>query len=294
MKLSDFIAAMALKFNIDTSNPAFADILSSAVDVPDSVATMFVSNNSLMTAEAAKNNSALKMHFRAAALGPLDRSVEDVMAELELPEEIRAEIKGNNNTYEKIPALMRKIKEYEAQKSTASGKDKTDLTTKINELNQKVAEAVNTSNSALAERDKVHAEEIKDLILNSKIASRKLDTSRFDMDLMLSLARQKVDSELVKKGAKIVNQNRTLVLKQVQDDGLDYYENSQPMDIDTLIDQVLANNKLLAVTGQPPAPGANPLGFPPLPPVPGQPRIVHTGMQSKLDIAMNDYKQGTH
>lgn len=293
MKLSEFIASMATKFNIDTTNPVFADILSSSVDVPDPVATMFVSNNSLMTLEAAKNNNTLKMHFRATVLDGLDRSLDTIMSELQLPEEITAEIKGHASTFDRVPALVKKVKEFEALKATATGKDKTDLTAKINELNQKIADTVNSGNAALVERQKLHEAEMADFMLNSKIASRKLDTSRFSPELMQTIARQTVDAELAKKGVKIVNQNRNLVLKQAQDEGLDYYENSQPVLLDSLIDQVLANNKLLAVTDQNPAPGGNILGFQPTPPVPGNSQVVRSNMSSKLDAALNDYTSGT-
>jgi hypothetical protein len=289
MKLGEFIAGLSVKFNIDTTQPAFADILSSAVDVPDTVATLF-NNTQLLTLDAAKNNNTLKMHFRHDVLGPIDRSLEAMMTEFQLPDEITAEIKGNNNTYERIPTLMRKLREFEAAKATAATKDKPELTAKINELNQKIAEITAAGNTAVAEKEKQHTEEMKDLILNSKIANRKLDTSRFPPELMLSIARQAFDNEVLKKGAKVLNENRNLVLKQAQDEGLDYYENSQLVTIDAMIDQVLATNKLIAVTDPNPATDNTQGQRRPLPPVPGANRST---MTSKLDIAMNDYQKGT-
>jgi len=288
MKLGIFLASVATKFGIDTTSPEFAEVLASGTEIPDNIANLYVNNNGLMTLEAAKNNPLLKNHFTATVLNPIDSNLDALMTEFELPDEIKAELKGNPNTYQRVPAVVRKIQELIIQRAGASGKAKDDLTNQINALQQKLATSETAMQTTLAQKEEAHMNEMKDLLLDAIISGKKLNTSAFPAETIKMIARKFVDDALVNKGVKIKNVNRTLQLKQAAEEALDYYENNAPVSVDSFVEQVLANNKLLAVTDQSTATGT--MGFPPqLPNTRTSPSVPLAGMSTKLDRAMADY-----
>lgn len=296
MTIGAFIGAILPKLGIDTTSADLAEVLALGLDIPDAMAVPLVSRITavpLLTMEAARNNQELKNRFKAEALNGVDSTLSSLMTEFQLSEDIVNEINGTGNTFQKIPALVKKIQALENAKSTAASKDKPELTNQINALNQKLAELQASNATTLAQKEQQHLDEMTELLLENTIRSKNLNTSVFPIDTVATLARLKVNEELAKRGVKIKNVNRTLQLKQAAEEALDYFENNVPVTVDALVEQVLANNKLIAVstTGQPAAP-VNTTGQPPIttPQPVNNPRM---GMASKLDAALVDFNTGT-
>lgn len=295
MTIGAFIGAILPKLGINTADADLAEALALGLDFPDNLANPIVTKINaapLLTLEAARNNPDLKNKFKAEALNGMDSALATLMSELQLGEDVVSEINGTGNTYQKVPALVKKIKELEVAKAAAASKDKPELTQQINALNQKLAEIQTSSATALAQKEQQHLDEMTELLLDGKIRSKNLNTSVFPADTVVALARLKLTEELQNKGVKIKNVNRTLQLKQAAEEGLDYYENNTPVTIDSMIEQVLANNKLLAVSG--PTPPVNTTGLPPIfqPSAPGS-NTPRTGMASKLDTALAAFQTGS-
>jgi len=295
VKIGTLLNNLATKFGVDTTSPEFIELLSANLEVPDNIASSF-QNLTLLTEESAKNNPKLKAHFTALALNGGDARINSAMEELGFSDEYRNEIIGAPSTYDKISLLAKKAAELGNQKAAATGKEKESV---ANQYNAAMAELVNQKKlyeQQLAGKEQEYSEKMKTHILRGKLTSRKLDTSRFDLETMSDIAFNQLQKELATKGIKIKNENDVLKLKQAQDDALDYFENNQPYSVDQLIDSVLANNKLLAVNDQPSAAGIN-----------GNMQNYQanttqsngktvqplTGMRSKLDKVAADYQLGS-
>lgn len=295
VKLGTFIYNLATKLGVDTTSPEFIELQSAALEVPDNVASSF-QNLTLLTEESAKNNPKLKSYFTAQALNGSDARINSSMEELGFPEDFRNEIVGVHNTYDRISLLAKKAAELGNQKAAATGKEKESVANQYNAAMQELANQKKLYEQQMVTKELEYADKMKTHILRGKLTSRKLDTSRFDLETMSDIAFNQLQKELATKGIKIKNENDVLKLKQAQDDALDYYENNQPYSVDQLIDSVLANNKLLAVNDQPTAAGNNgamqnynPATTPPN----GKTAQPLTGMRSKLDKMAADYQLGS-
>lgn len=294
MTIGAFLGAILPKLGIDTSAANLADVLALGLDIPDNMAVPLVTQITavpLLTMEAAQNNQQLKNRFKAEALNAIDGTLATLMSEYQLPDDVVSEINGTGNTYQKIPALVKKIQALEVAKSAAASKDKPELTNQINALNQRLADIQASTATTIAEKDQQHLSEMTDMLLLNTIRSKNLNTSVFPLETVVSFAKQLVETEVQKKGVKIKNVNRTLHLKQAAEEALDYYDsNNVLVTVDALVDQVLANNKLIAVTSpaQVPAPGIIGQQQPIIPTQQIQ-NIPRTGMSSKLDAALADF-----
>lgn len=295
VKIGQFILDIAAKagVNIDTTSPELIDILASGVEIPESVSNAFNSAK-ILTPEAARNNKELKFHYFSQAMNGIDAEIESILDQYEFPEDARTEIKSVNSTFGKLPILAQKMKDLHEKRDSATGSDKTALTKQINDLQAEMANKLREKDEAIAAEKNNASSRITNMILRNKIASRKLDTSKFDSDMMQDIALNLLNKELQTKGAKIINHNDELRLRRVDDEQLEFYENNNRVTIDSFIDQLLANNKLLAVTDQPPAPGNNGTQHynPPANPSGNQPRPLN-GMKSSLEQALADYNQGS-
>lgn len=298
VKLGTFLTNLAQKFGgVDTTSPEFIELLSANLDIPDGIAGSFMNAN-ILTEESARNNPKLKTHFTALALNGGDARITAAMDELAFSEDARSEILSAQSTFDRIGLLARKAAEIGKQKVDATGKEKESLTTQYNALQQQIATLKQDYEGKLTAKDTEFTSKITDYILRNKMSTRKLDTTRFDGETMSTIAFNFLTKALQEKGIKIKNENDVLKLKQAQEESLDYYFNNQPYTIDMLIDEVLANNKLLAVTDpNTPPPGNNGFQQNYTPPAngaqqPGQPKPLN-GMISTLDKALADYNMGS-
>lgn len=293
---------IAAKLGVDVSQvPELAQLENADFEVPEAVANAFQSAQ-VFSEESAKNNPKLKAYFFSSALDPADKKLAALMDEFGFPEDAKAQVTSGQGTYERIALYSKKLAELKEQRDDAKGSDKTALTTQINQLNSELAkmkaEQQQLIDDAVGKTKGEYEERIKNSLIFSKMASRKLDTSRFPAEMMQKLAYDYMVNALKDKGATLVNDNDSLKLKQSSDAALDYYQNNQLVSFDDFLDEVLANNKLLAVNDQPPAPGVilngsqrNTQMFPNQP---GGARPVNTGgTSSAIDKALADYEMGT-
>lgn len=250
MKGGDFIAKLAAKSGINLADEKNKDLARAIAlitnELPDEAVTKM--SGALMNIDDARNNIDLKKHFTAAVLDGVDVEINKAMEELGFEVADKEAIKATETSFKKIGALSKKIAELEKQKAGASGKDKSDLQVKINELT-----------TQLASLPKQHAEEIKSINsqweqkftttqIRSMLNGKKYANDQVPLDVNVETALVLLNRELEKSGAKYVNVNGQLVLRQLADDKLDWINpsNEKPT-FEQFLDGVLASNKLIAV-----------------------------------------------
>jgi hypothetical protein len=295
VKIGTLLTNLAQKFGIPTDSTDFIDLLAANLEIPDSIANAFKAD--LLTFEAAKNNPKLQAHYYATSLNEVDRRLQGNMTELDFPESMRADVLTAQSTFDRLDLFGRKMKELIAQREGSKGQEKNQLTDQINTLQARISAEQQTYAQQLQAMQQAHSSELSDLYLSNRIASKRLDTTKFPTEVMQGIARNFVDQAITQKGIKPVYSNKAISLKQAVSPELDYYQDNRPYTIDQLIDEVLAANKLLVVTdpAPPTTPGSNgnqPQQYPPRTHMPGTPQQTAqqplNGMLAKLDRVMGD------
>lgn len=246
-KIGTLLTAIAKKIGIPTDTPEFIDLLGANLDVPQTLADAF--NVDILTFDAAMNNPRLKSHFYATSLNEVDRRLLDSMNDLQFSDAAKTEITALKSTFERIDLFNKKIKELTTAKSEATGQEKNTLTAQINALQAQIAQMKSEAAQQVQAIQETHSQEMYDLYLNGKIAARKLDTSVYPEQVMQDIARTYINSALQEKKIKPVYANKAVSLRQAQTPDLEVYVDNKIYTLDSLIDEVLAANKLISVNG---------------------------------------------
>jgi hypothetical protein len=243
VKIGTLLTNLAKKAGYD---PNLIAVPAEAFDVPDELVAAL--DAKLLTEESAKNNPALKNYFRSQALDAIDQNIVALLDEFEFDEASANEITGIKNTYERLPALAKKIRDLEAQKAAAGKGDKAALQEQINRLNQEKAQLIADKDKEIQAMRGEAQTEITNFMFRNAITSVDLVTDQFDKETMLELAEQRIRKELQAQGAKAINKDGVLTLVQASDEALNFYKDNKAVTFNDFIDGVLANAKILKVT----------------------------------------------
>jgi len=263
VKIGTLLNNLAKKAGYDTESAAFADILSANLEIPDDLNEAL--NSKLLTEESAKNNPALKKHFRSSVLDGVDKNIQSLLEEFEFDEASRQEIIGIENTYERVKALAIKVRDLETQKSAAGKSDKANLQEQINKLNQDKAQLIKQYDDQIKQIRLEAQNEITTTLFRNSLAEVDLAEDQFDRETMLTLAEQRLNKELTAQGAKVVNKNGVLQLVQASDEALDFYKDNKLVSYRDFRDEVLSAARIIKVNKTPAGPTGlqPPNGIPP-------------------------------
>jgi hypothetical protein len=245
VKIGTLLNNLAKKAGYNTESPEFTDILSANLEIPDELNEAL--NSRLLTEESAKNSPALKKHFRSSILDGVDKNILSLFDEFEFDDATRQEITGIENTYERIPALAKKIRDLEGQKASAGKTDKAQLQEQINRLNQEKAQLIKQYDDQIKSIRQEAQNEITTTLFRNSLAEVDLAEDQFDRETMLTLAEQRLNKELAAQGAKVVNKNGVLTLVQASDEALDFYKDNKLVSYRDFRDQVLSSAKIIKV-----------------------------------------------
>jgi hypothetical protein len=281
VKIGTLLLNLAKKAGYDTTLLSFP---AEQFEVPDEYVTAL--DGKLFTEDAAKNNPALKNYFFKQALDGVDNGVVRLMEEFEFDETLKGEMNGIKSTYERVPALVKKIRDLEASKSGASKGDKAVLQDQINKLNEEKAKLVKEKESEIKEIKQQYEKDFTNNLVKNKIASANLVTEQFGKEVMEEFAYKFLIQELAAQDAKAVQKNGMLQLVRASDEAIDFYADNKPVVFSEFLDSVLAKHKLIAVTKPP----VTPTGPTHTPPFSQQQRPANSSFaqlieQSKADLA---------
>lgn len=290
MKIGELIKNLCAKAGVDVSaaaiaDPKFAEILAMQSDLSDDLANKI--ETSLLTLDAAAQNSTLKSKIRAEVLNGLDVQHEELMTEFGFDDTLKSDFKKQTNTYERNKAIAKKVAELTAAKSATGDKtDKAAFQKQIDDLNiilknEKAAFA--TEKAAL---QTAHETEVTGLTLTSMLKGRNYAFPKeMNQQAQLDAVQAVLQRELATKGAKIKYEgNGQLKLVNAETSGDYHDEKHTKIDLSTFIDGALAQNKLLAVNAPtPPGGGGKPITVPP-----GGKTVTDRGFGAALETAMTE------
>ena len=269
--LKDVIARLCKVAGIPDTNEAVVKLLAneSLTTIEVEPLTYNLLDNGLMSKEAAKNNPEISQYFESkfvgATLGNVDSKLIQMLKELDIDEDTLSSIRAEEKTAAKFSLVKKAIADNLEKKGT-SKKDKDALEDERKQLNAKILEL---QAEKAAEVAKAHDEfktklQIRDY--ESYLNQYDFATNeQLDRDSAKMLADMKVKKYLAEKGFTLQYNpdDAANMFKVVTTTGLDAFEGNTPVTFKGLTDKVIADNKLLKVSGtppnQPPHPNNNPI-----------------------------------
>lgn len=250
--LAETLEKLLQKAGVDTSSDEFTSLIQKKellVEIPDTINT---SLTSLMSLNEAKNNQQIKSHFKAEALDPFNNKIVNWLTEHGVDEATAKQISEDNNTYNKVEVAIKKIAELKDKQNNSTSKGQTaELERKINELSAQlsktVSEAQREKEEAVAAIRQQYDNEFTEMQINQIIASKPLP-GQFGVDIETKIAREFLNKKLAEKNAALKKIDGKLKIVAKDDDKLLIFDNGKELDLDTLTNLALAENKFLKVS----------------------------------------------
>lgn len=283
--LAETIKKLLTKAGFDTSSESYLKLIQAKelmLEVPDDVDT---SLSGLMSFVEAKNNIEIKKHFKAEALDPFNKKAIEWLKEHGADEATIKAVADDVNTYNKVETAIKKIAELKSAAAGGGKGEKAELEKKINELSatlsKATADAEKAKADAIAEVTQRYENEFTELEINRIISGKQLP-GQFGLDVETKIAREFLNKKLEEKKAIVKKVDGKLKLFAKDDEKMLIFDNGKELDLDTLTDMALADNKFLKVSD----PGG---GNPPRP-TPGTPPKLNsaaTSAISQIDEALS-------
>lgn len=251
--LAEILEQLLPKIGIQQGTDEFNAIVQNkgvAFEVPDKVKEALPT---LLTIDEAKHNPTLKAHYYGNALDPFNKKVESWLKDNGVSDDDAKAISENKNTFEKIEKAIAAIA---ATKPQTKAND-AELKQKINELNlmlsQQQRERDEAVNSVRNEYEQRFTEQEIDAIISSKPLP-----GQFDTDVERKIAREFLNKKLAERNAAIKRIDGKLKLVAKDDEKMFIFDNGKELDLDTLTNMALADNKFIKVNGNGSAPPPKP------------------------------------
>jgi hypothetical protein len=275
--LADTLKKLLTKAGFDTESESYRKLIGLkelVVDIPDDVDT---SLTSLMGLTEAKNNIDIKKHYKAEVLDPFNNKLPIWLKELGADDDTIKAITEDANTYNKVEVALKKIAELKSKAADIGSKgDKAALEQKINDLSAQLSkiatDAAKDKDDAIAAITNRYETEFTELEIQ-RILSGKPLPGQFDSEVEVKIAREFLNKKLAEKNAIIKKIDGKLKLVAKDDDKMLIFDSGKELDLSTLTDMALADNKFLKVSG-------NGGGNPPSPTQGGQPPKTNAAAQS--------------
>jgi hypothetical protein len=246
--LGEYFTDLATKAGIPNDDAKLAEVVKkvATIEFDDSIVNKL--NSSYLTVEAAKNNPDLKKHFTASALNGVDAKVNALLAELGISDDVKNEILAEKSSYERIPMLVKKVKELEAAKAGSGKADKAELQKVIDDLNKQILDSKADKDKVKADLESQYGQKLTDFQIKNILSGYKYATP-VDIDVNVQIAQALLSKELQAKEYKIVNHESGLRLETK--DGMEPHHENKKILLKDFIDGVVAQNKLISVSGDP-------------------------------------------
>lgn len=257
-QLKDLVTLLAAKTGLDLANePALTDLLSANLSVSDEAFTKLEGGiNNMITLEAAKNNSQLAAHFKAASLLPADTEINNLIAKLGLDDTAKGEFAAEKSTYKKIGMLVEKAQALAEAKSGAKPGDKDALQKEIDRLNAAINAEKQNAQAAIAAAKNEAEGHILNYAIDSVLGSKNYSDA-IPASVRLTTAKTLLEQELQKQGLKPVrNADGSIKLVKADNPELEYYDNNnKKVGFGEFTDSILSTHAMLKVSAPAPAGG---------------------------------------
>lgn len=236
---------------------AFADV--STLEVPDEFNQALEGN--LLTVDSAAANTTVRGKLFAEALNGVDSELEKFLPDFEFDDNFKGEWKNNKNTNDKIRKLNAQLKVNidKVKEAAKTGHKDANAEAQITALKNQIAQV----NQAAEQMKTLHTTELENLkaqnladrktfLLQSKLAGKPLPKNGLAPEINILTAKTLIDQDIAKNNLVIgFDANGNPTLKQRKDGAeIDYFVDNKPVNFDSFLDGVLAQNKFVQVNDQ--------------------------------------------
>lgn len=252
MTLAEFIQELANRLDFESDNEEIKNLVMNPelqkINVPD--AYIKKTQAQLMTIDEAKTNpeanAYFKKHYISSALQTVDRKINDILGQIEAPENIKSKFQTESNTYDKIEMLTELIKSAPSKNNKVTDTDKEPLLQKINELNEMIEFERQSRdyyyNSINDEwKTRLLEKELNSVFSNYDYA---IDV---DKDVTIQTARALFDKKLNEKGGKYIYDENGIKLVNKDMPDLPFTLDNKQVELKSFVDGLLAESKLLKI-----------------------------------------------
>lgn len=249
----EFIAKLASMAGMSPTDPDLVSILSSSefsnYRLPEGMTSKI--NSSLLTVDSARNNEGLRRHYHAEILNGLDNNIENTLEKYSIDGDIAESIRSEKKTTEKYNRLIEKLNDVYAKKASATSQgDKADLEKEISRLNSQIKELNDKVKTAPVERDAFWTERLKGKAIQNMLQSYKFaGENNIPKDVLIETASVLLNRKLNESKVKLEYNPDSDSIGLKTESGMDFYKDNSPVSFKSFADAVLAESKLLDVTG---------------------------------------------
>lgn len=250
--LKQFILRLATKAGIAQDDAKLTEFFGSAdfekFNVPDEIVTG-IDNNLLSLTQAQDNHPTLKKHYHAQVLNGVDAKIAELIKESGLPADKIAELETEKSTYSRLSLLASAIRDAAKTSSkNTSNEDKTALQKQVDELLLTIKTKETESAAAIAnltaerQKDRV-GYEVRTILAGIRTIFDELppQAKTAALDTLIGKALSE------KEAGFAFDDSGSLILKGKDDTAVIGAGNVR-LTPKALIDEVLAQNKVLKVT----------------------------------------------
>lgn len=288
MNAGELINHIADRTGYDTT--ALKDILSnpelSKINLPDDFKP---SLNNLLTVKEAQINPDIKKHFTALALAGADTTLNGLMDEYQLPEDIRTALTTEQNTYARIKLFTKALADLKDQQVTATGGDKSKLVAQISELNASINALKESAKNEVQATDQKWLNKFMDEKMNGHFKAYDYANKEVDARVHVKTARSIFDEELTAKGGKVVYTDNNIKLVSATDDALPFTIDNKEVAFESFADSVVYGSKMANVKGVTPPPSQTPTPTPLAPPN----KNIAPAAKAQISSALQDLRAGS-
>lgn len=248
MTLGEFLHSLIKKSGGNPDDDAVKNFLLNGelikIEIPEDIMKT-IDQNLISLTDAKNNHPLIKPHYTQLALSTMDKQIEKLLEELEMDDNIKAEVLSETSTYKRVPTMVRKIRELEAAKSASGKDDKATIQKQIDELHAQIRAEKQRADDAKTNFEK---ELVSFKIGNKKMglfSAYKTIYDDLDPEIKSTTLQNILDKQLQGDNAELkFDENGNLVL--LKKDGTNFYgDNNQQVNPQQYADMVLSRNKLL-------------------------------------------------
>jgi hypothetical protein len=251
--LGQLISHLATKAGVSKDDQNLINVLSNAELSKVNVHSDLINalDNNLLSIDVAKDNHPeISKVYKAQALNAFDKNLETAISDAGFTEDEVTELKGIKNTYGRFEKVVAMLKEKKA--ATPNKEDKSALQKQVDELianMKKLEEGKDAEIARLKAQnaiDKV-SYEVRDLLRGKKTIYDNLPAATRAASLSVL-----IENALKEKDAELVFDDKGAFTIQKKDGSAYLGANHSRYTPESFIDEILANNKVIAVNPQNP------------------------------------------
>lgn len=249
VKIATLLKKLLNEAGIKDDDKDLLDVLSSPAEIEDRLVTAIENNPNSVTLENAKSHPEISKHFNAKIFNGMDAKILTLAEENGLDTASIDEIKAEKNSYAKLALLNKKLTDSITSKHKTPA-EKQALVDEVSRLNKEILDTKTSSNSAIQKAKDEAEKEITEYAINSYLSAQPYANEEIPKEVNVLTARTLLGRELASKEVAIRRENGELKLYNAKNPDLVFLENNKPISFSDLSTSILANNKLLKVTGQ--------------------------------------------